>query len=80
MCFALAMAHAPLCGFAVYSLVLARKESVKVEKYALAYESALDKDKFLVGVYDEIKTVEEKNLPPHLRNFVIKVKASQFCK
>lgn len=80
MALALAMAHAPLVICAIHGLMQASKENARVEKYVLAYTSSLDKEKFLASVYNEIKTVEEKNLPPHLRDFVIKVKTSQFCK
>lgn len=55
-------------------------ESNKVKTYAEAYERAADKEKFLAGAYDELKNIKEEDLPVDLRDFLIKVKVSQFCK
>lgn len=51
-----------------------------VSKYALAYEKAVDKEKYLETIYDEVKDIDEVVLPHDLKVFVIKVKVSQFGK
>jgi hypothetical protein len=51
-----------------------------VSKYALAYEEAVDKEKYLETIYDDIKDIDEVVLPHDLKVFVIKVKVSQFGK
>jgi hypothetical protein len=51
-----------------------------VSKYALAYEKAGDKEKYLETIYDEVKDIDEVVLPHDLKVFVIKVKVSQFGK
>jgi hypothetical protein len=51
-----------------------------VSKYALAYEEAVDKERYLETIYDEIKGINEAVLPHDLKAFVIKVKVSQFGK
>ncbi len=51
-----------------------------VSKYALAYEKAGDKEKYLETIYDEVKDIDEVVLPHELKVFVIKVKVSQFGK
>jgi len=51
-----------------------------VSKYALAYEDAGDKEKYLETIYDEVKDIDEVALPHDLKVFVIKVKVSQFGK
>jgi hypothetical protein len=51
-----------------------------VSKYALAYEEAVDKEKYLETIYDEVKDIDEIGLPHDLKVFVIKVKVSQFGK
>jgi hypothetical protein len=51
-----------------------------VSKYALAYEDAVDKEKYLETIYDDIKDIDEVVLPHDLKVFVIKVKVSQFGK
>lgn len=51
-----------------------------VSKYALAYEKAVDKEKYLETIYDEVKGIDEVVLPHDLKVFVIKVKVSQFGK
>jgi hypothetical protein len=52
----------------------------RVSKYALAYESAVDKEEYLTRIYDDVKSIDENSLPPDLLAFVIKVKVSQFGK
>ena len=52
----------------------------RVSKYALAYESAVDKEEYLTRIYDDVKSIDERSLPPELMAFVIKVKVSQFGK
>jgi hypothetical protein len=51
-----------------------------VSKYALAYEEAVDKERYLETIYDDIKDIDEIGLPHDLKVFVIKVKVSQFGK
>jgi hypothetical protein len=51
-----------------------------VSKYALAYEDAGDKEKYLETIYDDVKDIDEVALPHDLKVFVIKVKVSQFGK
>jgi hypothetical protein len=51
-----------------------------VSKYALAYDEAVDKEKYLETIYDEAKDIDEVVLPHDLKVFVIKVKVSQFGK
>jgi hypothetical protein len=51
-----------------------------VSKYALAYDEAVDKEKYLETIYDDIKDIDEVVLPHDLKVFVIKVKVSQFGK
>jgi hypothetical protein len=52
----------------------------RISKYALAYERADDKEEYLTKIYNEVKDVDELELPRELQTFVIKVKVSQFCK
>lgn len=40
----------------------------------------MEKPEFLTKVYDDLRYTEEGSLSPHLRDFVIKVKVSQFGK
>lgn len=51
-----------------------------VSKYALAYDEAVDKEKYLETIYDEVKDIDEVVLPHDLKVFVIRVKVSQFGK
>lgn len=51
-----------------------------VSKYALAYDEAVDKEKYLETIYDEVKDIDEAVLPHDLKVFVIRVKVSQFGK
>ena len=51
-----------------------------VSKYALAYEEAVDKERYLETIYNDIKDIDEIGLPHDLKVFVIKVKVSQFGK
>lgn len=82
---------AALCVSVVFAATLAiaiffwepsQKEEIfdRVSKYALAYESAVDKKEYLTRIYDDVKSIDERSLPPELMAFVIKVKVSQFCK
>lgn len=48
------------------------------DKYVLLVEA--DKPEFLTKVYDDLRYEKEDNLLPHLRDFIIKVKVSQFGK
>jgi hypothetical protein len=51
-----------------------------ISKYALAYEEAVDKEKYLETIYDAVKDIDEVDLPHDLKVFVSKVKVSQFGK
>jgi hypothetical protein len=51
-----------------------------ISKYALAYEEAVDKEKYLETIYDAVKDIDEVALPHDLKVFVSKVKVSQFGK
>jgi len=83
---------AMLCVLAHFPLLLAiafafkeaptREEEIfdSVSKYALAYESTVDKEEYLEKIYDDVKGIDETLLPQDLQAFVIKVKVSQFGK
>ena len=66
-------------------VVMSREPSAEenyrlVNKYAVAYHQAADKEEFLAKAYNAIKHVDENRLPPELASFLIKVKFSQFAK
>lgn len=68
-------------SIALFSREPSQKEIFdRVSKYALAYESAVDKEEYLTRIYDDVKSIDENSLPHDLLAFVIKVKVSQFGK
>lgn len=83
---------AALCIVAHFPLMLALAFALKeaptqtetifdnVSKYALAYESTVDKEEYMASIYDDVKGIDETLLPQELQSFVIKVKVSQFGK
>lgn len=56
------------------------KDFERLEHFALAYEQALDKEKYMADIYNDVRHVDESRLPPHLQRFIIRVKVSQFGK
>jgi hypothetical protein len=78
------LVNLPFMILAVISLTYGKPAEEKifdsVSKYALAYEEAVDKEKYLETIYDDIKDIDEVVLPHDLKVFVIKVKVSQFGK
>lgn len=76
------LANVPvLLAIALFSREPSQKEIFdRVSKYALAYESAVDKEEYMTRIYDDVKSIDENSLPPDLLAFVIKVKVSQFGK
>jgi hypothetical protein len=72
-----------LCLIVVAFAALEYKDIKKIDsirKYSVDYVSVVDKEKFLVSIYDDVKAIDEEQLPADLRSFVITVKVSQFCK
>jgi len=65
---------------AMHAIAAVNRPEVVIRSSMEKYEKAADKEIFLASVYNDIRDYDERNLDSDLRDFVIKVKVSQFCK